>query len=354
MEPTQSPHADLEALDRFLGETDQPDPVGNPHWIAAREVLRAQIPAAEGWDVDGMLVRLQDAVHGNDVRVGAAVQEQATDRRPFAQQAIQKSIASAPRRDFSRSALPLWIKYSVGAIVSGFLIVMGWHVVQPTNIAPPIAYTTYTTRPGQRASLTLIDGSRVTLGPVTTLRVERTSAPGVVAVDVTGEAHFTVNHAATRPFVVTSHGVTTRVLGTDFLVRAYDASLVRVAVREGRVSVQSQSLTAANAAIVSRGQAVSVTPNTVPAITSIPDLATDFAWINGELVLHDVPLGDAFVRLSRWYGVEFRVSDPPLLNARVDAVFPSTFSRMEVNGLAKAIGAEIAYAPHVITFSTAR
>lgn len=253
-------------------------------------------------------------------------------------------------------ALRRWVGYVGLGATCCVLSVVSWRVFQSkfnNPISEQETFTTYTTRPGQRASLTLSDRSRVILGPSSTLRVQtnKASNSGVI-VEVDGEALFSIAHAAQTPFVVTAHGVTTRVLGTEFVVRAYDVSLVRVVVRDGRVSVQSPIFTSNNVAIVNAGEAVSATPNALPEVAPIKDIATEFAWANGELVLKDVPLGEAFVRLSRWYGMEFRVSDAILLKKTVNMAFPSGFNQADIDVLGSVVKAHVRRSGNVISFST--
>lgn len=254
-------------------------------------------------------------------------------------------------RGYSGSSLRRWVGYGVLPLL-GFI---SWQVYQSKFNKPASAlyeYTTYTTKSGQRASLTLADGSRVTIGPLTTLRVQRGAVPSDgVSAEVNGEALFNVVHVGKRPFTVLAQGVTTRVLGTEFVVRAYDASFVRVAVRDGRVSVQSPIFTSTNAAIVNAGEAISATPNALPVVTPIADIATDFDWANGRLVLRGVPLGEALVRLSRWYGMEFRVTSPDLLEKTIGAAFPSAFSLADIKWLGTAIKADVTRSGNIVTFS---
>lgn len=265
---------------------------------------------------------------------------------------VRRSAQVSNGRMFSAGSLRRWVGYA-GAAVAVFAAWWAWSA--NGKVAKLDTYSTYTTHAGQRAKVTLRDGSQVILGPASALRVARgESSDRTIAVEITGEALFTVNHATQRPFSVTAHGVTTRVLGTEFVVRAYDASRVRVAVREGRVSVQSLVFTSPNAVIVAAGEATSVTPNTSPSVIPITDLATDFAWAKGELVLRGISLGEALVRLSRWYGMDFRVTDSSLLSTRVAANFLATFNESEIEVLARAVGARSTRSGNTITFSPAK
>lgn len=287
----------------------------------------------------------------------ASAMRPAPDDRPCAEAGVSKPGSGMVRGRrlgkvgvFSGHSLRRWVGYGtvmvlVAAIWKGSDYLSGFSAGSKRIV--------YATQAGQRATVTLRDGSKVTLGPATTLSVLNTYSPNnsnAIVADVDGEALFNVTSSSQRPFSVTAHGVTTSVLGTEFVVRALDASLVRVAVRNGRVSVRPPALTDINAAIVNAGEAISVSSALLPKVVPIADIASEFAWADGELVLRNVPIGEAFVRLSKWYGIEFRVADPALLDAKVDATFPSVFSKADIDVLARVIGARATYAQGLITF----
>lgn len=270
-------------------------------------------------------------------------------------QGRQKGQAVTPRAGFSKKALQSWMGYSATALALAIVIGLGINYTASNPFVSRLSPATskvYTTNPGQRATITLTGGSRVAMGPATAVRVRQEGHNPPLGVDVSGEALFTINQSNEHPFVVTAHGVAMRVLGTEFVVRAYDASMVRIAVRSGKVSVQSPALTAANAVVVSSNQVTSVVPDAVPQVAEITDLAPDFGWTEGQLVLRNVPLGEALVRMSRWYGKEFRVADSALLELHVETVLPSNYNPGRIKGLAKVLGARVTQSGSVITFST--
>jgi transmembrane sensor len=96
----------------------------------------------------------------------------------------------------------------------------------------------YATAPGQQLQYALTDGSQVTLGGDTALRI-RFSAKERNIVLERGEALFTVQHDARRPFIVQAATGRITALGTEFVVRRYSRYLnrVEVLVTEGSVEV---------------------------------------------------------------------------------------------------------------------
>ena len=93
----------------------------------------------------------------------------------------------------------------------------------------------YATSTGGYERVVLADGSVVELNANSEVRVELLPNERRVAL-LQGEAHFTVAHDTSRPFIVSAHGVAVRAVGTAFNVRLA-ASSVEVLVTEGKVSV---------------------------------------------------------------------------------------------------------------------
>jgi transmembrane sensor len=129
---------------------------------------------------------------------------------------------------------------------------------------------------------------------------------------LSGEALFTVAHHEGKPFTVIAGPSTTRVLGTQFTVRHYTTDTAAlVAVRNGKVAVQSTVLTGA--------QQVVVTPRAVGPIQRADRAAFSFA--TGILTLNSVPLSEAIVELDRWYDADIRLGDARLATWRLSGEY---------------------------------
>jgi ferric-dicitrate binding protein FerR (iron transport regulator) len=174
---------------------------------------------------------------------------------------------------------------------------------------------TYTTAPGQQATVTLADGSRALLGPATTLTVTKHPTDASVDVGVTGQALFTVAHRHDKPFRVRSgHGVA-QVLGTTFMVRHYDADKVaRVVVTDGRVSVSGirSATSTTHGAILVAGMLGTVDDSGKVQVSPRITVEEYTGWTTGQLVFRKTLLRDALVELSRAYDVDIRVTDSSL------------------------------------------
>jgi transmembrane sensor len=201
--------------------------------------------------------------------------------------------------------------------------------VSRTPSAPrAVALRETSTRPGERATVLLADGSRVTLAAASTLRYPLTFGP-TRDLHLQGEAYFEVAHDPTRPFLVHARGAETRVLGTKFVVRALAAdSAVVVAVAEGKVALsraRDTTLSAVRAAVLTRGEVGRLAPGGDAAVLVGADAAQYLAWTEGRLLFRDTPLRDVLPELSRWYGFDVRFA-PGAERELADRRFTGTFA----------------------------
>lgn len=189
---------------------------------------------------------------------------------------------------------------------------LGAKDIVPTGNVTRQAFSIYTTGNGQRATITLADGSTVLLSVASRLEVPVDYHLGNRALRLEGAAMFSVRPSSLAPFTVTARGITTRVLGTTFIMRRYssDSSAI-VAVRDGKVSVQG--------IVVAASQRVSV--DTQKSIVPHNAHASDFDFFNGMLRLDQMPLSRAIPELNRWYDAEIRLGDSSLANEQITGGF---------------------------------
>ncbi len=203
-----------------------------------------------------------------------------------------------------------------------------------------VAMRTISTGVGQRDSLTLPDGTRVTLGPSSTLTQREDYGRRVREVDLSGEAYFDVKHDGAREFMVHTGSATIRDIGTTFDVQTGGPIDVRVAVTSGSVllkgsagSLDSVVLKAGDRGTIdSKGRAIAHR-------SSVTD--DDLAWLHGRIIFRDTPLAEAAEQVRRWYGVELRFADPALRNQRLTATFDGEPRDRVLKTIALALGAEI-------------
>lgn len=192
----------------------------------------------------------------------------------------------------------------------------------------------YVSAPGHVRSVTLIDGSQVTLDADSAIAVH--FAQGERHVELRrGAAFFQVTHTG-EPFVVDGGKGETRVLGTQFEVRLQPNG-AQVTVLSGRVGVKAdvdepqQVLTA--------GQRVSYDQ----AHTSAPalvDSENQLAWRQGWLNYYRTPLAQVIDDLSRYYPGRIVVLNDRLAAKTVSGSFPSKDPQAVLAALQSVIGFE--------------
>jgi ferric-dicitrate binding protein FerR (iron transport regulator) len=225
--------------------------------------------------------------------------------RILQQAGIADDRKSRERRTLSIGHRPL--RHRAGYLFAGaaaVLILMFGYTRLTAHAPTHAAVTTYTTANGQRANITLSDGSTVVLNVASRLEVPADFGASHRTVRLNGEALFTVARRTKSPFTVVTGQTTTRVLGTSFVVRRYTTdTATTVAVRDGKVAVQSTVVTAQHQATVNQRGGIHLSPAS-PA---------QFTFAKGVLTLNGVMLKDAIAELDRWYDADIRVEDPTLL-----------------------------------------
>jgi ferric-dicitrate binding protein FerR (iron transport regulator) len=210
----------------------------------------------------------------------------------------------------------------------------------------------WSTRRGQRATLQLGDGTRITLAAASKLRYLRSSdTTRVREVMLEGEAYFEVPHDAKRLFLVRTKSAVARDLGTKFLVRSYpETEYADVVVAEGAVSLSPASEhSAPDSVVLGPAQLGRVdTGGHLWAARSV-DLGTALAWTRGELVFHRTPVPDAVAEINRWYDADIRVGDRRLRAIQFSAAFNAEPLTQVVDVLAAAIGARAERRGNTIT-----
>ena len=191
-------------------------------------------------------------------------------------------------------------------------------------VTGPTPMREYVTARGQRATLSLPDGSRVTLGVASRLRYSESfprSARRELFLE--GEALFEVKHDPKRPFLVYAADAVTEDVGTAFSVRAYPTdTTVRVVVTEGKVELRGRQLPVGHRGVLLvAGQLGDLNRRGNVLVRSDLDVGRHVAWVGGRLNIDDTPLREALPQLSRWYDLEFALDDEALGRRMLTASF---------------------------------
>jgi ferric-dicitrate binding protein FerR (iron transport regulator) len=87
----------------------------------------------------------------------------------------------------------------------------------------------------------------------------------------------------------------------------------------------------------------------------VSDLTELRDWTHGALVFHSASAQDVLTAVSRWYGVQFRVTDTAITHHRLTATFDTNGDRSDVLGaLANVLGVRMTAVGDTITLTPDR
>ena len=174
----------------------------------------------------------------------------------------------------------------------------------------------YRTAVGERATITLADGSRLALNTASAVAVDYGGRNRALKL-ISGEAWFDVAKDPSRPFVVSAGDHRVTAVGTSFDVRLEPAGL-RVAVVEGRVAVDAVGH--GHLSDVSAGERMDVVGDAAVVRPSGP-LAGD--WREGRLEFASATLSEVVAEMNRYRRKPIVVADPAAARLRISGVFYS-------------------------------
>lgn len=240
----------------------------------------------------------------------------------------------------------LWLRLGVSlSAAAAVIIVIGW-LRQPNRhdthvsydellsaVESPLQEQTNTT--SAPILLTLPDHSTIRLQPSSSVSYRKDFAQNTLReVYLSGEAFFEVTRNPARPFVVYSNELVTKVLGTSFLVKAFEnARQVEVVVKTGKVSVFPRTDTEVCEGIKKAELAGTIiTPNQKvlfsrdqsqvrKLLVESPEILVSAVMPAPMLKFQDVPVSQLFSNIEQTYGIDIVYDDRLLGGCLLTASF---------------------------------
>jgi transmembrane sensor len=223
-----------------------------------------------------------------------------------------------------------------------------WRTLRPsptTRAEAPAIRATYATARGERATVELRDGTRVTLAPGTEIRVAAVGRQ----IYLSGEAVFSVTHDPMQPFRVTApSGTTVEDIGTQFDVRAYDKT-VRVVVADGSVSIQG-----AKPVILTRGALGVVDSTGAARVTQGVPVDRYLAWSKGNLTFVNAPMREVIPDLDRWYDINVHLGSAKLADDRLTVTISDIPADVALDVIARALDVSVVRSGQTVTLVSRR
>ncbi|MEG0499505.1 MAG: FecR family protein [Rikenellaceae bacterium] len=183
-------------------------------------------------------------------------------------------------------------------------------------------------------NLVLADGTKVWINSESELRFSSSMSGAVREVYLVGEAFFDVKKDPSRPFIVKTKALNTKVTGTQFMVSSYrDNDLYKVSLVEGGVEVKSNSND--DSITLTPGYGVEYDTKTAKYDRVKINVNEVLAQKSSHFIYNEISLEEICRELKRWYGVEFAFEDESLKNLIFYLNTPKRKNLVEVLNLLK-------------------
>lgn len=278
----------------------------------------------------------------------------------------QEEVAAHLRHDTAGHVAELakkrsWkVPITIGIIAAVFVAGGIWYVDRLGDesaitgaLAAPDARI-HTAATAQLAIVTLDDGTRVELTPESKLIVPKQFGDLMRAVKLDGEATFTVTPGKSRPFEVRAGNTKALVTGTVLTVRAFSSeSTVVVYLKEGSANV-SRADSRDSAQVVTAGHALVIPKAGAIRQPTGPELEEATSWNEHTLTIANRQLRDALPQLRRWYGVDIKVIDLPLLDRPVTIQASLDSPKEAITAIEQSANVKFGYEDKTMVFRDAK
>ncbi len=194
----------------------------------------------------------------------------------------------------------------------------------------------------------LSDGSEVFLEKDSKLSYAANFTSGKREVYLTGNAFFTIARNPSRPFIVYTQDIVTKVLGTSFRVKAMAGEkTVSVLVKTGKVSVFRRENFTSSDAISGTLKGIVLTPNQEmvydvvheqmnKALVETPTPTKDSSV---SFVFDDTPATEAFKKLHEAYGITIVMDEEAMASCTISATLGNESFYEKLSYICKIINA---------------
>jgi len=202
------------------------------------------------------------------------------------------------------------------------------------------ASETYSTGLGELSTVSLSDGSVVTLNTSSRVQVKFSGSERRVEVQQ-GQANFEVAKDAARPFIVIAGSGHVRALGTSFDVYERARDIV-VTLIDGRVAVSPDAAAGSRGEVtLNAGDQVVYSARGGALERNTVDLRRVTAWHNRKLDFTDTPLSEAIAEANRYSRQKIELRAPGLAGETLSGVFDAGHNEALADGLRAYFGLRV-------------
>jgi len=178
-----------------------------------------------------------------------------------------------------------------------------------------MVYNTVIVPYGKRTQITLSDNSSVWLNSGSKLIYPARFATEKREVYLEGEAIFEVSHNKQRPFMVITHDIEVKVLGTVFNISAYaDDATSSTILESGSVEMKYNNNSLLSSAKITMVPGMLAVYDPIEKTIKQTQVNTKLytSWREGYFVFERQSLGEILKKISRYYNVSIQLNDQSL------------------------------------------
>lgn len=212
-----------------------------------------------------------------------------------------------------RKEMHIWLTKAMKYAAVIFILIVGtyqlsiWYMSRQLQNDFQMQTNTLYVPAGQRASITLQDGTVVWLNAQSTLTYPSHFCGKERTVSIIGEAFFEVAKDKEKPFIVSTQDMKLQVLGTKFNVYSYpDAKQIKTSLIEGSVLVcyrNNKVVLKPNEEIVTQGEKL---------IIRNMQNSDMLLWLDGIYSFNNERLADIVHKLELYYDITINIANPKL------------------------------------------
>ena len=166
--------------------------------------------------------------------------------------------------------------------------------------------------------IVLPDGSEVHLNTLSEIRYRKNYGAKVREVTLKGEAFFSVEKNADKPFIVQSAETFVKVLGTSFNIDAKTES-IKVTVKTGRVEVYNNKLNSEHVMLLAGDKAYVTEDNKINKLKNTDN--NYLSWLDKKLIFKALPLSQVIYDIMNTYHCDIEFSDTSMASLKLTTTF---------------------------------
>jgi ferric-dicitrate binding protein FerR (iron transport regulator) len=192
------------------------------------------------------------------------------------------------------------------------------------NMEQPVIMQEVSAVFGTRSKFQLCEGTTVYLNSGSKLIFPQRFTSNSRNVELVGEAFFEVTSNQAKPFVVKTHDINVRVLGTAFNLQVHpESNEINTTLVHGKVILETEieGISKQLAELKPSDHAVYNTQKKAIKISVEEDLDKFIGWKDGKLVFFNDPIENVSDKLGNWYNVTVKINNTELKKYRFTATF---------------------------------